>query len=241
MTRRRWIASEWDAGSALLMGDQANHLIRVLRAHTGMECDVVTAEGVWRGSIASIGDGLVRFDLLFPLEAEPALPVTLLLAIFKFDRMEWMFEKATELGVARLIPMVARRSEKHLVQAAPARVERWRRIVHEAAKQCRRSDVPVVEDALAMQAALKQRAETPGLNLLLAERERTTTLYAALESLKEQAVPVHIAIGPEGGWTTEEENLFVGNLWQPVTLGPRILRAETAGITAMALAAALLG
>ena len=103
--------------------------------------------------------------------------MTLLLSVFKFDRMEWILEKATELGAERIIPMSARRSEKHLVQAAPARVERWRRIAREAAKQSRRSDVPVVEDLVSLKAAVHIKAAHPGLSLLLAEQERSTTLY----------------------------------------------------------------
>src|ERR1700761_6760434 len=109
MTRRRWIADAWDEQTASLKGEQAAHLIRVLRAQTGMEFDVVAGGGVWRAAISAIRGDAVEFTLLAELEAEPALPVTLLLSIFKFDRMEWLFEKATELGAGRFIPMVARR------------------------------------------------------------------------------------------------------------------------------------
>ena len=244
MTRRRWIADDWDGTSASLTGEQATHLSRVLRAQPGMECDIVAGDRVWRGVIAAVSEEAVRFTLLAEVEAEPALPVTLLLAIFKFDRMEWILEKATELGAQRLVPMIARRSEKHLVQAAPARVERWRRIVREAAKQSRRSDVPTVEDVVPVKTAVHDKAAEPGMNLLLAEQERTTTLYAAVQprlQLAPLATPaVHVAIGPEGGWTVEEDALFVSEGWTRVSLGPRILRAETAGISAMAVLAALL-
>jgi 16S rRNA (uracil1498-N3)-methyltransferase len=245
MTRRRWIADDWDETSAWLRGEQAAHLVRVLRAQTGMECDVVAGDHVWRAVIAEVHEDAVRFARVAELEADAALPVTLLVAIFKFDRMEWILEKATELGAQRFIPIIARRSEKHLVKAAPARVERWRRIVIEAAKQSRRSDVPAVEDVWALPAAARSKPTDAGLNLLLAERERSTTLYAALQPLlamPENPIPaIQIAIGPEGGWAEEELSLFVGEGWRPVTLGPRILRAETAGITAMAVVAALLG
>ena len=245
MTRRRWIADEWHETSATLKGEQAAHLIRVLRAQTGMKCDVVAGERVWHAVVSGVAEDSVHFTLLAELEAEPALPVTLLLAVFKFDRMEWIIEKATELGVERMIPLIARRSEKHLVQAAPARVERWRRIVREAAKQSRRSDVPVVEEPVMVNAAARTKASEPGLNLLLAERERATTLYAAMQPVllasTMRSPAVHVAIGPEGGWTPEEESLFATEGWQRVTLGPRILRAETAGITATAVIAAMLG
>lgn len=243
MTRRRWIADDWNNRTASLKGEQAAHLIRVLRAQTGMECDMVAGDRVWRAVISGISGDAVQFTLLSEVEAEPALPVTLLLSVFKFDRMEWIIEKATELGAERLIPMIARRSEKHLVQSAPARVERWRRVAREAAKQSRRSDVPAVEEVMSLKSAMHIRAAQPGLNLLLAEQERSNTLYAAMRAglhvLEKPAV--HLAVGPEGGWTAEEEALFASEGWQAVSLGPRILRAETAGITAMAVVAAMLG
>jgi len=242
MTRRRWIADEWDEASASLKGEQAAHLIRVLRAQTGMECEMVAGDRVWRAVISGVTGDAVRFALLSEVKADPALPVTLLLSVFKFDRMEWIIEKATELGAERFIPMSARRSEKHLVQAASARVERWRRIAREAAKQSRRSDVPVVEDLVSLKSAVHIKAAPPGLSLLLAEQERSITLYATVQAAVAVERPaVNLAVGPEGGWTAEEETLFAAEGWQPVSLGPRILRAETAGITAMAVVAAMLG
>jgi 16S rRNA (uracil1498-N3)-methyltransferase len=245
MTRRRWIADDWDDSSASLRGEQAAHLIRVLRAQAGMECDMVAGDRVWRAVISGVSGDAVRFTLLAEVEAEPALPVALLLSIFKFDRMEWIIEKVTELGAERIIPLTARRSEKHLVQAAPARVERWRRIAREAAKQSRRSDVPAVDDVQSLKTAVRIKAAAPGLSLLLAEQERSTTLFAAMQSTLQSPTfdkpAIHLAVGPEGGWTAEEESLFSSEGWQPVSLGPRILRAETAGITAMAVVAAMLG
>jgi 16S rRNA (uracil1498-N3)-methyltransferase len=244
MTRRRWIAEEWNERTAWLRGEQAAHLIRVLRAQTGTECEMVAGDRVWRAVISGVSGEAVQFTLLSEVEGEPALPVTLLLSVFKFDRMEWIIEKATELGAERIIPMTARRSEKHLVQAAPARVERWRRIAREAAKQSRRSDVPVVEDVVPLKSAARARTVEPGLRLLLAEQERSTTLYAALQAALHQPLLekpwIDLAVGPEGGWTAEEEALFASEGWQSVSLGPRILRAETAGIAAMAVVAAML-
>src|SRR6202044_3547344 len=171
MTRRRWIADEWDDTSASLKGEQAAHLIRVLRAQTGMECDMVAGDRVWRAVISGVTGDAVRFALLSEVEAEPALPVTLLLSVFKFDRMEWMIEKATELGAERFVPVTSRRSEKHLVRAARARLERWRRIVREAAQQSRRSDVPVVEDVVPLKTALHAIPGPAALRLVLAEQE----------------------------------------------------------------------
>ncbi|HVW78379.1 MAG TPA: 16S rRNA (uracil(1498)-N(3))-methyltransferase [Alloacidobacterium sp.] len=242
MTRRRWIADSWDENTASLTGEQASHLIRVLRAQAGMEYDIVAGDRVWQGVIAGISGDAVRFNLIAEVEADPALPITLLLSIFKFDRLEWAIEKATELGVERLVPVIARRSEKHLAQSAQNRVERWRRIAREAAKQSRRSDIPVIEDVLPLKTAARQSSDA-GARLLLAEQERSTTLRHAVEEAMKNSgdeMPlVRMAVGPEGGWTAEEESLFDAEGWKSVSLGPRILRAETAAITATAVVAAL--
>ena len=158
------------------------------------------------------------------------------MAVFKFDHMEWGIEKATELGVARMTPVIARRTEKHLAQAAAKRVERWRRIVREAAQQSRRSDVPEVDDPVALKMALGMvRAEK---RLLLAETEQENSLRGELEG--ERVSELALAIGPEGGWTAEEMALFSESGWKHVTLGPRILRAETAAIAGLAVCAAML-
>jgi 16S rRNA (uracil1498-N3)-methyltransferase len=217
-------------------------LIRVLRAQAGMEFDIVAGGHVWHAVIAGIADGTVRFNLIAEVEADPALPVTLLLSVYKFDRMEWAIEKATELGAECIVPVIARRSEKHLAQAAAGRVERWRRVALEASKQARRSDVLRIEDPLVLKVAVKEAEQA--VRLVLAEQERSTTLHHALSEALDAAgdeVPaIWMAVGPEGGWTAEEEAMFDAESWKPVSLGPRILRAETAAITAMAVAAALL-
>lgn len=242
MTRRRWIADTWDEATASIAGNQAAHLIRVLRAQPGMEFDIVAGGHVFHGVVAAISDDEVRFNLIAEVDADPALPVTLLLSVFKFDRMEWAIEKATELGAASIVPMIARRTEKHLAQAAAARAERWRRIALEASKQARRSDVLQIADPVPLKTAA--RAEGEAIRLVLAEQERSTTLHHALgEALAtagDEIPEIRLAIGPEGGWTAEEEAIFDAEGWRAVSLGPRILRAETAATAAMAVTAALL-
>ena len=236
MTRRRWIADTWTETTASLRGEQAAHLARVLRAQPGQIFDVVANGFLHRAEIISANEGEVVFALHEELEAESALPVHLLIAVFKFDHMEWGIEKATELGVARITPVIARRTEKHLAQAAAKRVERWRRIVREAAQQSRRSDVPEVDDPVALKIAIGMVSAEK--KLLLAETEQENSLRAALES---NAPSVALAIGPEGGWTAEEMGLFSEQGWHHVTLGPRILRAETAAIAGLAICSAMLG
>jgi len=235
MTRRRWIADTFTDTTASLTGDQAAHLARVLRAEPGQIFDVVANGFLHRAEITSVSEREVVFALHEELEAEAALPVHLLLAVFKFDHLEWGIEKATELGAARITPVLARRTEKHLAQAAAKRVERWRRIVREAAQQSRRSDVPEVDDPQTLKAALQSVSAVT--KLLLAETEQENTIAAALG---EASQSIALAIGPEGGWTAEEMQLFTEHGWKHVTLGPRILRAETAAIAGLAICSALL-
>ena len=242
MTRRRWIAEFWDEATATLNGAQADHMARVLRAQPGMEADVVAGGHVFHAQVAAVTANGVRFNLIAELEADPALPITLLLAVYKFDHMEWAIEKATELGVAAIAPVIARRTEKHLAQAAGKRAERWRRIAHEAAQQSRRSDLPILFDPAPL--AQSVRAASEATRIVLAEQERTTTLRRVLkESLSAagaETPTIELAIGPEGGWAPEEEALFDANGWRAASLGPRILRAETAAIAALAVVASYL-
>ena len=242
MTRRRWIAEHWDEATATIVGPQAEHMARVLRAQPGTEADVVAGGHVFHATVAAVTAQEVRFNLIAELAADPALPVTLVMAIYKFDRMEWAIEKATELGVAAIAPVIARRTEKHLGEAAEKRAERWRRIVHEASQQSRRSDVPIIFDPGPI--AKRVRATSEATRIVLAEQERTTTLSHALEeavAAAENEMPtLEIAIGPEGGWAPEEEALFDANGWRAVSLGPRILRAETAAIAALAVVSSCL-
>jgi len=257
MTRRRWIAEHWDEATATLVGEQAEHMARVLRAQPGMEADVVAGGHVYHAQVAAVARGEVRFNLIAELEADPALPVTLVMAVYKFDHMEWAIEKATELGVAAVAPVIARRTEKHLAEASGKRADRWRRIAHEAAKQARRSDVPIIfepaplavrvraaSDSLESSESLVSARASGSALIVLAEQERTTTLRHALEEAMATAgseMPrLELAIGPEGGWAPSEEALFDANGWRAASLGPRILRAETAAIAALAVVASYL-
>jgi 16S rRNA (uracil1498-N3)-methyltransferase len=239
MTRRRWIAEQWDEATASITGAQAEHLARVLRAQPGMEADVVAGGHVFHAEVAAVSPNEVRFNLVTEVQADPALPVTLVLAVYKFDRMEWAIEKATELGVAAVAPVIAQRTEKHLAQSAEKRAERWRRIAHEAAQQSRRSDVPLIHQPTSLAAYVK--AASHASRIVLAEQERTTTLRRLVDEAVQAAgdeMPVlEIAVGPEGGWAPSEEALFDANAWKAATLGPRILRAETAAIAALSVVA----
>lgn len=245
MTRRRFIADTFNDTTATLTGEQAHHLARVLRAQVGQQYDVVANGFLHRATITQVTENDVTFELGEELETESALPVHLLLAIIKFDHYEWGLEKLTELGAARITPVIARRTEKHLANSAAKRVERWKRIVLESAKQSRRSDLVEIDEPVTLAQALKQ-VQTPH-RLLLAETEQENSLTAALQHPLVKEGPdaefnhqLAFAVGPEGGWTQEEMQLFDANGWKPVTLGPRILRAETAAIAALSVCNALL-
>lgn len=231
MTRRRWIADQVINNRAILTGSHAGHLSRVLRAHVGQEFDVV-AEGVLRrGRIVDIQEDRVEFALGDEIPAANLPSFTIVLSIFKFDRMEWAIEKCTELGVSRIVPTVAQRTESHLVSAAVKRTERWRRIGQQAAEQSRRISPPEIEVPIKVKDVVTRQAT---LRVLLDETESAVTLKSVLESYP-AGEEVMLAFGPEGGWTQAELDLFHEAGWISASLGNTILRAETAAIAATAI------
>jgi len=230
MTRRRWIADEVSGNQAALTGEHANHLVRVLRARVGQEFDIATGAVVRHGRIVIIQDSRVEFELGEEVPAAQVPNVTLLLAIFKFDRMEWAIEKCTELGVSRIVPVIARRTDAHLASAAVKRAERWNRIAIQAAEQSRRAAPPEIAAPLKLKDAATM---TAGLRIVLAESEQETLLQYVLSP--PPSGEILLAIGPEGGWAEDELQLFQKSGWTSASLGPTILRAETAAIAATAI------
>lgn len=216
----------------MLLDAQAAHLARVLRAQVGQEFDIVAGNTVRRGVVERVAVDAVEFSLHEEVEAADSLPLVVALSIVRFERMEWAIEKLTELGVARIIPLIAQRSEKHLVQAAAKRSERWRKIARESAQQSRRSTIPEICGPISVPQCI---AEMPdALRLLLSEQERTQSLWESLMTIEAQASrmgTIYAAIGPEGGWTPTELSSFAESGWRSVSLGPHILRTETAAIT----------
>src|SRR5215470_2333962 len=177
MTRRRWIADEVSGDRAALVGQQAEHLARILRVQVGQEFDIVADARVRHGRVISATPNKVEFELGEELPS-PQLPeIMLVLAVFKFDRMEWAIEKCTELGISRLVPLIAKRSDTHLVQAAEKRVERWRRIGREAAQQARRASTPDIDVPTRVNAVLTLAADR---RIVLSEREDQVSLKIAI-------------------------------------------------------------
>ncbi len=232
MTRRRWIADDFSDDRAALTGAHAAHLSRTLRARVGQEFQVACGDRVRNATVASVSDNRVEFALGEEVTASVAVPITLLLAIFKFDRMEWAIEKCTELNVHMIIPVLARRTEKHLALASKKRLERWQRIAREAAEQSRRAAPPEISQPVKLADALRCDAD---LRVVLAENECETTVAEALRA-RGDSTSLAIAVGPEGGWTADELQSFEQTQWIAASLGETILRSETAAIAALAIA-----
>jgi 16S rRNA (uracil1498-N3)-methyltransferase len=146
--------------------------------------------------------------------------------------MEWAIEKCAELGVARIIPVIARRTDPHLVRAVEKRVERWRRLGQQASEQSRRTAVIIVNEPVKLKDAASLSALT---RIVLAESERQVMLKDALQS-HSPSDELLLAVGPEGGWTEDEIGIFSRAGWISASLGSTILRAETAAIVATAIA-----
>jgi 16S rRNA (uracil1498-N3)-methyltransferase len=240
MTRRRWIADEVNGNTAALVGDHASHLARVLRAEVGQEFDIATGDAVRRGTITAVSLDRVVFALGEEQALRPAPEVTLALAIFKFDRMEWAIEKCTEIGVSRIVPIIARRTDSHLAAAAGKRRDRWQRIATQAAEQSRSIAPPEIAAPVKLKdlgsagapPASQPQAGITNCRIVLAESEE----YARVRDvLRPQMSGVTLAVGPEGGWTAEELQWFRDSGWIAASLGDTILRAETAAIVATAL------
>ena len=238
MTLRRWIADEVSGSCAALVGEHANHLVRVLRVRVGQEFDIATSTEVRRGRVSAVSEGRVEFELGELVHSVQPAPITLLLAVFRFDRMEWAIEKCTELGVARIVPVIARRTEAHLAATAKKRMERWRRIALQASEQSRRALPPEISEPLRLKEACNLAGD---LRIVLSESEQQHSIKDVLDrqtwnpTFERSGQKIVLAIGPEGGWTEEELQDFQKHGWIYASLGNTILRSETAAIAATAI------
>ena len=235
MARRRFLVELIRDNTAELRGDDARHLARVLRAEAGQQYEIADGGGAYLAEIAAVHKDRIVFRILEPL-ASPSLPVrlTLAAALIKFDRFEWLVEKATEVGVASIIPVASARSEKGLLEASRKRAERWRRIAHESAQQCRRVAPPQISEAQALSPHL---ATDSARRFLLDEQPGALPLLSAIPppATRRGTDAIALLTGPAGGWTETERSAAIAAGWTPISLGPLILRAETAAIAAASL------
>lgn len=226
MARRRFFADALAEGAARLEGANAHHLARVLRAEPGQVYELAFNGRVYLARITAVRPARVDFAVVEELPAPaPEREISLGVALFKFDRFEWMVEKATELGVSRLTPLSTRRTDPKLAAAAPARRARWQQIARGAAEQSRRAAWPEVAEPQALAAWLA--LPHAGTRLVLSESATAPLAAPARGSL------VMLA-GPEGGLAPEEAEAAATSGFAPVSLGPRILRSETAVLAALA-------
>jgi 16S rRNA (uracil1498-N3)-methyltransferase len=233
--RRRFFVDQVRNGQATLGGDDARHLTRVLRVEPGQRYEISDNRDVYLAEIEAAHKERVVFRAIEKLET-PAAGVRLILcaALVKFDHFEWMIEKATELGVAEIVPFEAARSDRGLEKAAQKRVERWRRIALEASQQSRRAHLPEVREPAGFEIVVEESAQ---YRYALDEEPGGKAIAAAMPKARLAEDSVALLIGPEGGWTEPERAAFVAAGWARVSLGPLILRAETAALAGLAVLA----
>jgi 16S rRNA (uracil1498-N3)-methyltransferase len=232
LARRRFFVSAIRDGTAELRGDDARHLTRSLRAQAGQRYEITDNRVAYLAEIVAARGDRVVFRVIEPVES-PALPARIILcaALIKFDRFEWMVEKAAELGVESILPVEAARSEKGLFEAARKRRERWERIARESSQQSRRVTAPEILPAARFEGALGTEADSR----YFLEEAGAPPILQALPAHKAASDRVALLSGPEGGWTDAERSLAAAAGWRPVSLGPLVLRAETAAIAALAV------
>lgn len=229
--RRRFFVEKVVGGRAVIDGEAAHHLGRVLRAQAGQLYELSDGQHVCLARIENVRRDQIEFAIVDELPAHPPkLDTVLLLSIVKFDAFEWALEKATELGVGTIVPLAASRSEKPLLAAAAKRAERWKKILLESSQQSRRLRVPFLSQLANPEAAFS--AHKDGLRVMLSERPGAQSLRTVLQG---QSTPkATLAIGPEGGWTDPEIAAARAAQFREASLGELILRTETAVIAALA-------
>jgi 16S rRNA (uracil1498-N3)-methyltransferase len=218
--------------------DAAHHASRVLRLHEGDPVALFNgAGGEYAARIVRVSrEGVdVEIGAFNPIERESPLAVTLVQGISAGDRMDLTIQKAVELGVSAIQPILAERSVVRLKgERGDSRREHWQRVAASACEQCGRNRVPAVAAALPLE---RYGAPNASLKLLLAPAGAVTLRSMSVTT----AAPVVLAAGPEAGFSPREEAMLLAAGYQPVRLGPRVLRTETAGPAALAALNALWG
>lgn len=219
-------------GEVVLRGELAHQVRDVLRLRPGEEIVTLDNTGAaFRVQLESVGRDTARGRVVERVEvgSEPRTRIVLYQALVKADKFEWVLQKGTEAGVAGFVPVRTRRAVADHVGASKR--TRWRRILKEAAEQAGRARIPTLGEVLSLSAALEQARAGGGLRLVPYEGEKRRSLRAVLTPPPER---VSLLIGPEGGLEEAEVAEAEAHGFLPVTLGPRILRTETAGLAAAA-------
>jgi 16S rRNA (uracil1498-N3)-methyltransferase len=240
MARRLFFVPEVRRGTAEVTGPDAEHLVRVLRAEAGQIYEISDNRRRYLAKIKTARKSGVVFQIVEPLPpAREIASVHLYPALFKFDRLEWMIEKATELGVTTIRPFEAARTERGLREGASKRIVRWERIALEASQQSRRTKLPELYGAVSLDSAVRSDFS---IRLLLDEAETASALLSVIEKCcvaRSCSDQIAVMLGPEGGWTDNERQAIVAAGWKACSLGSTILRAETAALAGLSVINAL--
>jgi 16S rRNA (uracil1498-N3)-methyltransferase len=220
-------------GAVVLPEDEANHLTRVMRLGAGDDIAVFDGRGrEYRARVVSAARGRVQVEVVEPIAPAPEMrvPLTLAQAVLKGDKMDAVVRDATMMGVSAIEPVITART----IARAPRDGQRWGRVAVASAKQCRRAVVPAIAEPRAFEDWLAASAH--GSRLLLVEPARTGLPVSSLRILEDHA-PASLAliVGPEGGWTGDEQRRAEQAGCIPVTLGPLTLRADAVSIAALAI------
>lgn len=218
--------------TALITGEEAQHVSRVLRMKKGDKVTLCDGDGIFYDALlCGFDEKSVKAQILSSrnAETEPKVSITLFQGVPKNPKLETIVQKATEIGVVRIVPMDTNRAVAKLDKSA--KVDRLRKIAREAAKQSKRGVVPVVTDAISFKDAVKEAAKAD-LAIIPYEEETEISLKKALAG--KTAKSIAVMIGPEGGFEKDEILLAKENGIVSVTLGKRILRTETAGLAVSA-------
>jgi 16S rRNA (uracil1498-N3)-methyltransferase len=245
MSRRRFYALPEDINPSLvnLASDETHHLVRVIRSKAGDEVFVFDGCGnEYRCSFVGEKGGRAQLRVIEPLDdiVESPLDLTLAQTLAKGEKFDLIVQKATELGVRRIIPLATRYADVKLDQdQIGSRVDRWKRISLEALKQCGRRRLVEISAPIALSKMFESRGPETRSVLIFSEKGGSS-IAASLEDLGDLS-SVTLLIGPEGGWGDDELGLVAECGGKAVTLGPRILRTETAALAAITLVQHALG
>ena len=240
------------AHSPLVLPQEVAHHLRVLRLKTGDVFTLFDGQGHEFETRLTVdiknlsASSPIYVDLAAPTEVnrERKGRITLIQGLATADKMDWIIEKAVELGVHRVIPITAQRSVLRLdARRAEKKHQHWQRIIQSASEQCGRNVLMQIDTVCTLELALANRLkETPVSLLWVAHPEGARPMIECLDSAKKAIQAIDIAIGPEGGWSSQELALFMQNPdTQTLSLGNRILRTETAGLATVSMLGAYLG
>lgn len=221
-----------------IIGDDVHHIVNVMRAKEGE--NILVSNGAGRSALAklvALSPKEVKAQVVELLEEQGELPIRITIGqgLPKGEKMEWILQKGTELGAYSFFPFSSERTIVKLDAKKEAKkLERWRKIVKEAAEQSHRAVLPAILPPVSFREAIKASSAFARCAIAY-EKEGGTTLHHVLEELKADDTLL-VLIGPEGGFTPEEVGLAESNGFLPISLGPRILRTETASQYVLACA-----